>query len=185
MAIVLDGTGSITGLTSGAGIAAAALSGQVPDANAPSGSVIQVVSVTKTDTSSTSSTTFVDVPSLSASITPISATSKILVIVDMFLGTSNSSGMQWQLVRGATAIAITTSGASAAATGGFYTETGNNAENAWQGAGSNHLDNPNTTSATTYKVQFRAGIGTAFINRRGAAADFGGVSSITLMEIAA
>jgi len=43
--------------------------------------VLQVVSATKTDTFSTSSTSFVDVTGLTANITPSSTSSKIMVFV--------------------------------------------------------------------------------------------------------
>ena len=49
-------------------------SGQVP---------VQVVSTTKTDTFTTTSTTFTTITGLTASITPRSASSKILIIVDV------------------------------------------------------------------------------------------------------
>ena len=45
----------------------------------PAGSILQVVSVTKTDSFTTSSSSFVDITGLSATITPSSASSKILV----------------------------------------------------------------------------------------------------------
>ena len=72
MTIVLNGS---------VGIPASSLSGVIPDANAPSGSVIQVVSSNLTSTVSTSSSSFVTT-GLSASITPLSSSSKILVIVN-------------------------------------------------------------------------------------------------------
>ena len=65
------------------------LSSGVPTrAQLPAGTVLQVVSVTKTDGFSTSSTTPVDITGLSASITPTSATSKILIIANVFWSTS-------------------------------------------------------------------------------------------------
>lgn len=42
MSITINGSGSISGLTAGAGVPASALSGQVPDANANSGGIIKV-----------------------------------------------------------------------------------------------------------------------------------------------
>ena len=51
------------------------------------------------------------------------------------------------------------------------------------------LDSPNTTSATTYKLQWAAeGSGGAryiYLNRLGQSTDAGAVSSITVMEVAA
>jgi hypothetical protein len=90
MAITINGTGSISGLTSGAGIDATALSGQVPDANAPSGSVIQVVTATISSFASTTATIPLDdtIPQntegaefLTCSITPSSSSSKLYIDV--------------------------------------------------------------------------------------------------------
>lgn len=60
-------------------LTASKLSGQVPDANAPSGSVIQVVSSTITGMQDISSISYVDVSGMSVSITPSSTSSKILI----------------------------------------------------------------------------------------------------------
>jgi hypothetical protein len=46
------------------------------------------------------------------------------------------------------------------------------------------LDTPNTTNATTYKIQARTTSGTATINGRPANGNGATVSSITVMEIA-
>jgi hypothetical protein len=47
------------------------------------------------------------------------------------------------------------------------------------------LDEPATTSATTYKAQMRVIANTGFINRRGADTSFGLTSSITAIEVSA
>lgn len=191
MTITLNGTGSITGLTSGAGIAAAALSGQIPDTNAPSGSVIQVVSVTKTDTFSTTSGSMVDITGLSASITPSSSNSKILITGGVCWGSSDSVPylMSMQLVRDSTAICI----AAAASNRGRFTigAQGIYATDSTVFAPLNFLDSPATASATTYKLQGQAEGGRTLWINRGAESDGDSpvtgrfVSTITLMEIAA
>jgi hypothetical protein len=50
------------------------------------GKILQVVTAQKTDTFSTNSTSFVDVTGLSVSITPSSASSKILILASLSLG---------------------------------------------------------------------------------------------------
>jgi hypothetical protein len=45
------------------------------------------------------------------------------------------------------------------------------------------LDSPATTSATTYKMQWRTRVGTIYLNRRGDTVS-GATSNITVMEIA-
>lgn len=81
MAITLSGDGITSdNITS---LAASKLTGQVADANAPSGSVIQVVQTVKTDFFATSSTSAVDITGLSASITPSSSSNKILILANI------------------------------------------------------------------------------------------------------
>jgi hypothetical protein len=53
----------------------------VPASSLPTGSIIQIVSVTKTDTFSMTGTTYTDVTGLSASITPLFSTSKLMITV--------------------------------------------------------------------------------------------------------
>jgi hypothetical protein len=152
------------------------------------GKVLQVVSTTKTDTFTSTSTSFADITGLSVSITPSSATSKVMVFYNVTgsgdVGTNTAS---IRLVRGTTAINIgDTSGSRTPATNGIFegevTAIGN--------ASTNFLDSPSTTSATTYKVQVRCNnTGNAFINRCENNTDQGTnnttTSTITVMEIGA
>ena len=184
------GTPSALVLTNATGLPAAQLTGTqtLPRGTLPTGSVLQVVSASKTDTFSTSSTSYVDITGLSVSITPSSSSSKILI---MFSGqfTSatavNSAGIQ--LTRAASAIFIgDASSSEVRATAMAY---GNNADSQYSGSFS-FLDSPATTSSTTYAIQLRCNTaGTAYLNRssnsNGTATDFRTSSSITVMEIAA
>jgi hypothetical protein len=147
--------------------------------NIPTGSVVQVVSTTKTDAFTTASDSYVDVTGFSASITPTSSTSRILIIVNSYVGINNINA-KMNLVRGSTAIAQPTVGAnpsSAVFRAGI------------QMAGSfniSFLDSPATTSSTTYKIQVKSSGGnTTCINRADDDANNSGVSTITLLEIAA
>ena len=94
MAITLNGGGSITGLSSGAGISASALSGQVPDANAPSGSVIQVQYTTVTTTSEVALSSGGSFTTATVSITPTFSNSIIAFFHNstfLYRGTSTSN----------------------------------------------------------------------------------------------
>ena len=151
------------------------------------GQVIQVVSTNKTDTSSTSSTSFVDVSGLSVSITPSSASNKILIIASVSVGNSNSvHRVHLQLAGGNTSTYIGDAGG-----GGLQvamTITARSATEAYTQLNGTmaYLDSPNTTSAITYKVQFMSsGTNTAYINRTGVVdGNTGnGASTITVMEI--
>jgi len=172
MAIILNGSGSITGLTDGAGIAAAALSGQVPDANAPSGSVIQVVQATATGSTSTSGGTYI-ATNLAVSITPSSASSKILVFGQMFVvGNASISQPNITLYRSGTELI------GSYGLGNFYSVSGGYMESI---AAFSFLDSPATTASRTYTIYGRnpSGSGIAYFG------DNNRVSVITAMEIAA
>lgn len=149
-----------------------------------SGSVLQVVSTLKTDWFTSSSTSFVDVTGYSATITPTSTSSKILVLVDVFIAATDITAGWWQLVRNTTPVAIGTETASHNVTGGFYSETGTSSGYAFTGNGLSYLDSPATTSAVTYKVQAKSSGGNVTINKRGTDGTTSAVSTITLIEIA-
>jgi hypothetical protein len=167
-----DNTGTI--LTGSSAITASQL---------PVGSVLQVVSANKANVFSTSSSSFTDITDLSASITPSSSTNKILVICNIpIAGQDTSSGIGFNLVRGATSIGQGTGGTTTNAIAVVYM----NANNLYTGTSFNYLDSPATTSSTTYKVQMlSSGATTAYINRRVSDTYFGSSCTLTLMEIAA
>jgi hypothetical protein len=145
------------------------------------GSVLQVVSFTKTDSFSTASTSFVEVTGFSATITPTSATSKILILVVSNQSTVSSSGLTtYNLIRDSTNICQPAT--STTFTGSMVNYVGI-ADNVVPFSIS-FLDSPATTSATTYKMQVKSNTNTVYINRR-VTADVAITSTITLMEIAA
>ena len=145
----------------------------------PAGSVIQVVQGTKTTGSSTTSTTFVDT-NLSASITPSSASSKVLVLVAQsymhYQNTNATREFYINLLRGSTQIYIKycTSAGGTGASGYFYGCLDGSIV---------YLDSPATTSSTTYKTQYKASSGANDTNIFISSNDSS--SSIVLMEIAA
>ena len=151
-----------------------------------SGGVLQVISATKTDTFSSTSTALVDITGLSVSITPKFSTSKILVSYNIMCGQDAGSSQYVfvQLVRNSTAISVGSSGGAFNATGQMYAS--NSADIVFRDS-QTYLDSPATTSATTYKLQgssWNSGI-TWYVNRRGTNSSFVLSSSITVMEIAA
>jgi hypothetical protein len=170
-------------------IAATQLTGTIAAAALPAGSVLQVVSTTKTDTFSTTSSSFVDITGLSATITPRSTSSTILVNFSVNRGASAAALSGFQLLRGATAICIGDAASlRTRATTGAYpgsADTGN----AIITSSMIFLDSPATTSATTYKLQVKSDVGgqTICINRTGTDADntvsVRCASTITVMEI--
>ena len=218
MAIVINGSGTVTGLAVGglpdgtvdagtlatdsvvtgkiadgtianadiADLAASKLTGALPAISAanltgipapttaqmPAGSVLQVVNTNYgTETSSTSAT-FADT-GITLTITPTSANSKILVLVNItgcFSSVTNNY-MVLKLVRNSQdLINIETQALYKAATAAATTS----------GTGATHLDAPSTTNATTYKVQYRNVSAQGYVMVCAGSAK----STITAMEIA-
>lgn len=151
-------------------------------ASMPAGSVLQVVSTTKTDTFSTASTTFIDLTGFSVSITPTSTTSNIFVLVATNYSPSSTSGIAvFNLVRNSTNISQPSTAPTWSGTAVPFL---NGADNCMP-MGFNFLDSPATTSSTTYKVQVKVNTGnTLYVNRR-LSTDTVSTSTITVMEIAA
>ena len=151
------------------------------------GGILQVVQTVKTDNFSTSSTTFVDVTGLSVAITPSSASSKVLIMINMNSSTSGGNNGMIKLVRGSTDIGVgDASGSRLQATAQTRMD---NDSNSCATLTTCFLDSPNTTSATTYKVQYEVQGGTGTINITQGGADNAGfgniISTITAMEVSA
>ena len=145
-----------------------------------SGKVLQIQSTTLNTPFSTASTSFTDLTGLSATITPSSASNKILILVTSYQSNSDASGLTiYNLVRGSTNISQPSTTPTFAGSAGCYTSI----SDAILPFSISYVDSPSTTSATTYKVQIKTNSGTAYINRR-ATADTALTSTITLMEIA-
>ena len=144
------------------------------------GMILQVVSTTKTDEFSTTSTSYVDVTGVSASITPRSTSSKILVslTVGAIDTASTSLNLLGRVLRDSTAIGVGSSGDAA----GFALSTA--AGNRPQTAVWSFADSPASTSTLTYKFQTRLlTSGTMYVNRP-ASDSSRAVTTITLMEVA-
>lgn len=136
------------------------------------GKVLQVVQAETSTQTVVSTTTFVD-STLSATITPTLASSKVLVLITQFFSKANDIGGGWRLLRGATTI-------KTFAPDGELHYTGSALTLRAISHGANYLDSPSTTSATTYKTQINSN-GANFIAQHGGAV----VSTITLLEIGA
>ena len=167
-------------LTNCTGVVAAAL---------PAGSVLQVVSATKTDTFSSATLGWLDVTGLSVSITPRSTSSKIMVFGRITgEGSIGATRMQMRLVRDTTSISIGDAASARIQVSGNEIYGGADADSLL-GSTVFYLDSPATTSASTYKIQVLNGNGnsTIYINRTqndtNSVITPRGTSSITVMEI--
>jgi hypothetical protein len=115
-----------------------------------------VVQTVKSDVFGTSSTTYTDVTGFNATITPSSASSKILVVVSGVAGMSGAISGGIRLLRDATPICVgnTLSGYTSSSGPNFYGGSGDGNNN--ETFSINFLDSPATTSSTTYKLQVYA-----------------------------
>jgi len=127
--------------------------GKLVASSMPTGSVLQVVNATYSTETTITSTSYTNT-GLSASITPTSASNKILVIVGQTIIASRTTGSEVgsvNLVRGATQVMEITRALGLEAgngSGGSYVNFG--------AIGFSYLDSPSTTSSTTYKTQAKA-----------------------------
>jgi hypothetical protein len=158
MPLILDGNGDITGLAAGA----------LPSNVIGAGAVLQIVEGTFSGQTSSTSGTFADT-GLSASITPSSTSSKILVFFTspVFNGGSGTE-VGSRIVRNSTTLTASFKSGGAST---VHSCTGI------------ILDSPATTSSITYKIQFArtSGGDTIYFGTLESPA----VSRIVLMEIAA
>jgi hypothetical protein len=145
-----------------------------------------VVQTVKTDTFTTSSTTFTAVTGLAASITPSSTSSKVLVIVTLNgIGVSTgteSPFQQFNVRRDTTNIGQPAAGDTPAT---IQATLGTVSNGMVASASIVLLDSPSTTSPISYNVTMRTNTATSYLNRRGSSAEQTTVSSITVIEVAA
>jgi len=156
--------------------------------------VVQVKSAVKTDTftASIASGASTAITGVSVSITPTSASNKVLVIAQITGGTVDAGGGTFfTLKRGATAIGIgDASGNRQRVTTGYVGVDTPQAANSLINATITFLDSPATTSSTTYSVDISTARDTtvsAYINRSHADGNSvfiaRGVSTITVFEV--
>lgn len=144
-------------------------------AAAAGGKVLQVVAATY-NTAVTNSTSTYEDTGLTATITPSSASSKVLVLIHQAgchkSNAANNSAVAIRAFRDATGIG------TISADGGYTNST---LQLDFGTVSASILDTPATTSATTYKTQFKSGTALATATVQFSTA----MSSIVLMEIGA
>ena len=169
MPLTLTGSGTITGINASGGLSSPQI-----------GSVLQVVSATNSTQTSITGSTYTDT-SLTASITPTSSSSKILILVYQpyrFTDAANGAGII--ILRNSTA--LTTVVTDATGPYPLYLEV---AADFWGVFSANYLDSPATTSSTTYKTQARPYVSAGSVVLQANGNNANTMSTITLMEIAA
>ena len=164
----------------------------VPASAMPAGSVLQVVSATKTDKFTTASASYTAITGMTVTVTPSSASNKVLVSFNLNAGISNAAGAI-RIYRGETPIAIgdaISEPANNRMTANVY--NGGDDANSTPNFSMSILDTPSTTSATTYTLRVGCvqGAGTIVVNDQTSQVRNVGysgvtVSTLTVMEIAA
>jgi hypothetical protein len=133
------------------------------------GNVLQVVNATYSTELTTSSTSYIST-GLTATITPTSSSSKILIIVSNMMNAPAGNNSNFTVFRG------TVSGTNLTGAGGFVAFFGSGATT---GVTLNYLDSPATTSAQTYTCAYKVSGGSGQVQAGS------GTATMTLMEIAA
>ena len=155
------------------------------------GKILQVKQTVKTDQFTSTAYDYTDVTGMSVSITPASASNKILINFELQVGGTANSYAAFRLLRDSTHIGVSTvtdTDWKVATLGSLSHENSYQLEN----TGTSFLDSPNTTSAITYKLQV-----SSYSNRTmslnypwntgnsSGSYTATGISTITVMEVAA
>ena len=144
------GNSAVTNAKIASGVSASKITtGTLPHLQLPSGSVLQVLSMRTDGGTSTTSTSLIDT-GMTLTITPKATSSKIIILANMYevyTGNTNTSAM-FSINRGGSII-----GDHAGATLGYAPAS------QYINVQIQYFDEPSTTSATTYKIQYKSNNG--------------------------
>ena len=191
MPVVINGSGTISGVSVGG----------LPDgivdsdmlASGVGGKALQVLSVNKTDTTSTTSTSYVDISGITLNITP-QTNSKVLIQFCYCFGHTNNEG---GAIRIAKVKSGTTTYLATADTAGYngvndtmvsYAGSSDPSNQIYH-QGFQHLDQSvggDGSTQITYKIQWRISSGTMWLGRddTGSVQEYAGGNEFTLTEYA-
>ena len=157
-----------------------------PTTALPVGTCIQVVSAVKTDTASTTSSTYAAITGISATITPGATTNKVRVTIVLQIGATALARGNFQVFRGATKVNNGTAGTNRTQDSAVYYSP---SADSMGTVAIDFVDSPATTAATTYTVQWSSpdNVSTILLNRTLTDTNLATfprtASNITLMEI--
>ncbi len=194
MAIAINGSGTVTGISVG-GLPDGCVDTDTLATSVIRGTILQVVEAVKTDTATTSTSTYGAISGLQPQITPTSTSSKVMIFINLKWGFSNENNdVNFKLFRsiGGTETEIFSAAASNSNSLGFYgsQDALGKGVHVMMAISSQYLDSPSTTSQITYliKWQIQRGGSYNYINRPGlddTSSDYHRASSsVTLMEVA-
>jgi len=202
MPITFNGNGTITGVSVG-GLPDGIVDTDMLAANAVSsgklasgvgGKVLQILSVNKTDTTSSTSTSYADITGITLNITP-QTNSKVLIQFCYCFGHTNNEGGAIRIarVKGGTTtyLAVSDTAGYNGLNDTMVSYSGSSdPTNQIYHQGFHHLDaTPGGDGSTqiTYKLQWRIGSGTIYLGRddTGSVSEYAGGNEFTLTEYAA
>ena len=160
------------------------------------GNILQVVEAVKTDTATTSTSTFNAIAGLQPQITPASSSNKVMIFINLKWGFSNENNdVTFKLFRsiGGTETEIFAGGANGSNQVGFYgaQDALGKGQHIMMPISSQYLDSPSTTSQITYLIKWHIQRSASYnyLNRPGSSDtsdDYHRTSSsVTLMEVSA
>jgi len=178
-----SGAGDFQEISLGSGLS---MSGTTLSSTASGGGkILQVVQATKTDTASVTGSSFSSV--FTASITPSSASSKVLVMAFLSVGGATSNYPNIRLTKSSTVLLQGDTAGSRTR----VTAMGNpGVAGAMNALTINYLDSPASTSALTYEIELAShSTGAVYLNRSGTDTDGATISraasTLILMEVGA
>ena len=178
-----SGAGDFQEISLGSGLS---MSGTTLSSTASGGGkILQVVQATKTDTASVTGSSFSSV--FTASITPSSASSKVLVMAFLSVGGATSNYPNIRLTKSSTVLLQGDTAGSRTR----VTAMGNpGVAGAMNALTINYLDSPSSTSALTYEIELAShSTGAVYLNRSGTDTDGATISraasTLILMEVGA
>ena len=150
-------------------------------ASGQGGGIIQTIQTFKGDTATTSSTSFSDITGMAATITPTSDSNKVLVRFGVHLSSNHQPVIMLNLLRGSTNIAQPTVTDTYHSTTQLWVDGDRMINTVYE-----FLDSPATTSATTYKLQWKVHVAnTAKLNGYYNNTQYNSTSTMTLQEVSA
>ena len=191
MPVTINGNGTITGLSvgglgSGVVNASSLAANSVTASAMPVGSILQVKNFIKKDREGFTTSSSFAATGMSITITPSSTSNKLLVMGNLEVGNSGNNSVQFKLYRGTSE--ITAANNTNVTNKSFvwnYVRQQNNAEAQYQdisvSLGYEHT--PLDTNSHEFNLYVNSFNTTVYLNGRGYSGDYGGTSSLTVMEI--
>ncbi len=155
--------------------------------NPKSGNILQVISTTKTDTTSSNSSSFANITGMSVTITPSSSSNKILLVGYVNTSTNDARNRVYFKITGGNCSNYIGDAATGHETANVSPASYDNFAYMQTSVPFHFLDSPSTTSAITYQIQWAVEASqTAYLNRAYTADSNSAntASTFTAMEVA-